>query len=145
MKDFDDLLPAVGEMGRYQIGLFVIMCIPAAFPAAFLAFNQVFLSLTPDHWCRIPDLDNLSDKTYLKHLAIPVNPDGSFDSCYQYDVNFTQVIIDNGYAWPKDPNTTWPIKECQNGWDYDQSDFKNTLVTEVGYYRSLCQPKANVI
>jgi hypothetical protein len=50
--DFDAILPHVGEMGRYQICLYLLMCIPATLPAAFLAFNQVFLSATPTHWCR---------------------------------------------------------------------------------------------
>jgi hypothetical protein len=39
--DFDALLPHIGEMGRYQMILYLLMCIPATLPAAFLAFNQV--------------------------------------------------------------------------------------------------------
>ena len=54
--DFDDILPHVGEMGRYQLALYLLMCIPATLPAAFLAFNQVFLSATPTHWCRVKHL-----------------------------------------------------------------------------------------
>merc|ERR1719331_1395883 len=54
--DFDALLPHVGEMGRYQLALYLLMCIPATLPAAFLAFNQVFLSATPSHWCKIDHL-----------------------------------------------------------------------------------------
>ena len=54
--DFDEILPHVGEMGRYQLALYLLMCIPATLPAAFLAFNQVFLSATPTHWCREPHL-----------------------------------------------------------------------------------------
>ena len=48
------------------------MCIPATLPAAFLAFNQVFLSATPDHWCNVTELSNsgLSDRR-IKNLAIP--------------------------------------------------------------------------
>jgi hypothetical protein len=45
--DFDAMLPHIGEMGRYQITLYLMMCIPATLPAAFLAFNQVFLSAEP--------------------------------------------------------------------------------------------------
>ena len=54
--DFDDFLPLIGSNGAYQKGLFISMCGPASFPAAFLAFSQVFLSYTPDHWCHIPEL-----------------------------------------------------------------------------------------
>ena len=35
------VLPHIGEMGVYQITLFMLLCIPATLPAAFLAFNQV--------------------------------------------------------------------------------------------------------
>ena len=31
--DFDSILPHVGEMGIYQMGLFLLMCIPACLPA----------------------------------------------------------------------------------------------------------------
>ena len=54
--DFDAILAHVGEMGRYQLALYLLMCIPATLPAAFLAFNQVFLSATPSHWCKIDHL-----------------------------------------------------------------------------------------
>jgi len=39
--DFDAILKHIGEMGRYQQILYIMMCIPATLPAAFLAFNQV--------------------------------------------------------------------------------------------------------
>lgn len=66
--DFDALLPHIGEMGRYQITLYLLMCIPATLPAAFLAFNQVFLSATPEHWCHVEPLvqANLS----LDHIKV---------------------------------------------------------------------------
>ena len=35
--DFDAMLPHIGEMGRYQLGLYLMMCVPATLPAAFLA------------------------------------------------------------------------------------------------------------
>ena len=41
-----------------QMVLYLLMCIPATLPAAFLAFNQVFLSATPEHWCRVGALAN---------------------------------------------------------------------------------------
>jgi hypothetical protein len=39
--DFDAILKHIGEMGTYQLVLYLMMCIPATLPAAFLAFNQV--------------------------------------------------------------------------------------------------------
>lgn len=58
--DFDDLLPHIGEFGRYQKILFFLM-IPFAFFVAFVYFAQIFITLVPEeHWCRVPELDDLT-------------------------------------------------------------------------------------
>lgn len=58
--DFDDLLPHVGEFGRYQQTLFLLM-IPFAFFVAFVYFSQIFITLVPEeHWCKVPELENLT-------------------------------------------------------------------------------------
>lgn len=60
IMDFDDLLPHVGEFGRYQKILFLLM-IPFAFFVAFVYFSQIFITLVPEeHWCRVPELMNLT-------------------------------------------------------------------------------------
>lgn len=58
--DFDDLLPHIGEFGRYQKILFLLM-IPFAFFVAFVYFSQIFITLVPDeHWCFVPELAHLT-------------------------------------------------------------------------------------
>lgn len=57
--DFDDVLVQIGERGRYQLVMYYLLCIPATVPAAFLAFSQVFVSASPDHWCRLPSLEHV--------------------------------------------------------------------------------------
>lgn len=58
--DFDDLLPHIGEFGKYQKILFLLM-IPFAFFVAFTYFTQIFITLTPEqHWCRVPELEHLT-------------------------------------------------------------------------------------
>ena len=52
--DFDDLLPHVGEFGRYQKLLVWLVCLPACIPCGFHAFNQLFMANVPDHWCKSP-------------------------------------------------------------------------------------------
>ncbi|EDW33378.1 GL15543 [Drosophila persimilis] len=57
--DFDDILPLIGEFGRYQKILFICM-IPFSFFVAFVYFSQIFLTLIPEqHWCHVPELDGL--------------------------------------------------------------------------------------
>ena len=67
-----------------------------------------------------------------------------------YQPNWTQVLIvsifvwiskkvlaifnlfqENGNELPQNPDTNWTVVECQHGWEYDKSEFVNTLVTEV--------------
>lgn len=97
--DFDEVLVHVGEKGRYQNIMYYLLCIPATLPAAFLAFSQVFVSASPEHWCRIPELDNMTDLMSLeerKALSLPytVKSDGRriYSKCHMYDVNYTEII-----------------------------------------------------
>ena len=109
--------------------------------------HQVFLSAEPDHWCHVPELVNYS-QTYsnmslghIKRLAIPRVDLGAeradvvmYEKCVQYDVNFTEVFVRNGYKWPKRADPSWNKSPCKHGWDYDHSEYKDTLVTEVRSY-----------
>lgn len=136
--DFDSVLEYLGAEGRYQTVLYYLLCIPATIPAAFLAFNQVFLSATPSHWCHIPDLANLTEEN-RKALGIPF--DGTkFSECTMYHVDYSKIIPENilNGNWTIDKasilslvNSTWPITECMYGWEYDKSQYDATLVTEV--------------
>lgn len=142
--DFDAMLPYIGEMGRYQMVLYLLMCIPATLPAAFLAFNQVFLSADPNHWCHVPALTNYSQQygnlslSHIKRLSIPRVNLGKgrediviYEKCLQYDVNFTKIYEENGRKWPKRADKSWPKSPCKVGWVYDHSEYKDTLVTEL--------------
>ena len=63
IKSFDEILSYVGEAGRYQVFLFIIL-LPFAFVYTFLYFGQFFMTLLPEeYWCHVPELDdtNLSD------------------------------------------------------------------------------------
>ncbi|KYN04915.1 Organic cation transporter 1 [Cyphomyrmex costatus] len=127
--DFDEVLVHVGEKGRYQNIMYYLLCIPATLPAAFLAFSQVFVSASPEHWCRIPELENMTDLMSLeerKALSLPytVKSDGRrvYSKCHMYDVNYTEII---------DFSPDWPIVKCRYGWNYDTRDYDSTLVTEL--------------
>ena len=75
---------------------------------------------------------------HIKRLAIPRVDLGAeradvvmYEKCVQYDVNFTEVFVKNGYKWPKRADPSWSKSPCKHGWDYDHSEYKDTLVTEV--------------
>jgi hypothetical protein len=42
--DLDELLPLIGEFGKYQKLLLWFICLPACIPCGFCAFNQVFMA-----------------------------------------------------------------------------------------------------
>lgn len=155
--DFDEVLVHVGEKGKYQNIMYYLLCIPATLPAAFLAFSQVFVSASPDHWCKIPELENMTHFLTLeerKALSLPFvkKSDGKFkySRCTMYDVNYTSVVEswlgralsenatdDSEYRLrgrlPPPPvgNPDWPITKCRHGWVYDTRDYDSTLVTEL--------------
>lgn len=130
--DFDDLLPHVGEFGRYQKILFLLM-IPFAFFVAFVYFSQIFITLVPEeHWCYVPELQHLSVEE-RRALAIPVDEslagdfatgvgDGAetivYSKCTMYAVNFTEVLANN----IRKPDPSWPTQPCRNGWEYNFTD-----------------------
>lgn len=68
----DDILPTIGEFGKYQKLLVFGICLPACIPCGFCAFNQLFMADTPeDYWCKIPELLNISSVEQRKYLALP--------------------------------------------------------------------------
>ncbi|XP_052860354.1 carcinine transporter [Anopheles cruzii] len=126
--DFDDLLPHVGEFGRYQKILFLLM-IPFAFFVAFVYFSQIFITLVPEeHWCYVPELQHLSVED-RRALAIPVEESldfgptlegeaTSYSKCSMYAVNFTEVLANN----IRKPDPSWPTQPCRHGWEYNYTD-----------------------
>lgn len=71
----DELLPIIGEFGRYQKLLLFLICLPACIPCGFCAFNQLFMTDVPeDFWCAIPELHNLT-VDQRKEIGIPFERD----------------------------------------------------------------------
>ncbi|KFB49337.1 AGAP006609-PA-like protein [Anopheles sinensis] len=88
--DFDDLLPHVGEFGRYQKILFLLM-IPFAFFVAFVYFSQIFITLVPEeHWCHVPELQHLSVEERKPARVLEVN--GPIDD------SSNRIILQSGRA-----------------------------------------------
>jgi len=56
LETFDDILPYVGDFGRYQ-RLLLLALLPYSVAYATLYFSQFFLTLVPqEHWCRTEEL-----------------------------------------------------------------------------------------
>ncbi|XP_063632714.1 solute carrier family 22 member 13-like [Cydia splendana] len=128
IKDFDDLLPLVGEFGWYQRLLFLMM-IPYAFFFAFVYFGQIFMTLVPEqHWCYVKELQNLTVEQ-RRHLSIP-RLDDKYHKCLVYDVDWTKVI-QHGVS---EPDTKWPTKKCEKQWEYNFTDVPyETIATQLNW------------
>ncbi|XP_022218690.2 organic cation transporter protein [Drosophila obscura] len=126
--DFDDILPLIGEFGRYQKILFICM-IPFSFFVAFVYFSQIFLTLIPEqHWCHVPELDGLDVEARLA-LSIPMM-NGEYNNCYMYDVNYTEIMAQGKVM--ADPK--WPKVKCRNGWSYNYTEIPySTVATEQNW------------
>lgn len=127
--DVDVLLAGCGAFGRYQTFLSFLLCFPFCFYLAFVVFGQVFLSLEPDHWCRVPELANLSVAD-RKTLAIPPETEDGrerFSRCRQYDVNWTEVLREDNRTLP--PDDRRPTLPCVRGWEYDLDEMYDTPVS----------------
>ncbi len=57
--DFDDLIPIIGNFGKYQIILFLLLG-PFTVFFVFVYFTQIFITLIPEkYWCSVPELEHL--------------------------------------------------------------------------------------
>ncbi|XP_073836261.1 solute carrier family 22 member 13-like [Musca autumnalis] len=121
--DFDDILPMIGEFGKYQKILFICM-IPFAFFVAFIYFSQIFLTLIPEqHWCSVPELESIPLEERLA-LSIPRMDNGDYHNCFMYNVNYTDLLAKG--IRKADP--TWPRVACMHGWSYNFTEIPYTTV-----------------
>ncbi|CAH1130957.1 unnamed protein product [Ceutorhynchus assimilis] len=135
LMDLDDILPQIGEFGKYQKLMLWLICLPACFPCGFGAFNQLFMTDVPDYWCRVPELNNLTVEE-RKNWSIP-KINNTFVQCQRYAINYTELLreIDNGYQ--RDSNkTVWPIESCKDGYEYDTSVIYSSIVID---YDLVCE------
>ncbi|XP_070386787.1 beta-alanine transporter-like isoform X2 [Dermacentor albipictus] len=133
--DLDELLPEIGAFGPYQKWTYFLLCIPATLPSVFTLFNSIFVSATPRHWCRVPEMEALGEAfppALLVELSIPRRAGRGFESCRMYDLNYTALVhrvLDEG-TLPQ-PNESWPTRACDDGWVYDATYYDDTLVTQM--------------
>ncbi|CAH1998802.1 unnamed protein product [Acanthoscelides obtectus] len=87
----DDILPIVGEFGTYQKLMLWLVCLPACFPCGFGAFNQLFMADVPKHWCRVPQLENITTIEQMRNLSIPFE-NGEYAECKRYAVDWYELV-----------------------------------------------------
>ncbi|KAG8443524.1 hypothetical protein GDO86_012069 [Hymenochirus boettgeri] len=125
MADFAEILKNVGEFGLFQ-KLLVLMISFLSFVNAFHMFSQVFMGISVPHHCNTDWIlkinPNLTEEQKLNY-TIPKNGEGAYEQCVMY----TPVEWDMESIEMYGLNST---TTCRDGWVYDTSEQKSTLVTE---------------
>lgn len=124
---YDDVIPFLGEFGKYQKRIYFLLCLPAI-PCAFHKLAGVFLLATPDHRCLLPF--EQPNATFNDLTQLQQNVSYTFDSlkskwssCDYRNADYTEEYL----------NGTLPLvtdtKPCEK-WVYDNSFYKSSTVTE---------------
>ena len=56
----------------------------------------------------------------------------TYSRCHMYNVtDWAAVLSEHGGEWPEEPQQDWQVVPCQHGWNYDKTEYRDTLVTLV--------------
>ncbi|XP_006822653.1 organic cation transporter protein-like [Saccoglossus kowalevskii] len=128
-RKFDDILVYLGEFGTYQKCCYYLLCLMAILPACH-AFAQVFLAAETDHWCHVPEFNEVKCslnnsvpfcQDMMKNLSIPLEE--SSDQCGD------GLVYSNCERYENMTYTNDTI-ECDHGWIYDRSQYKSSIFQE---------------
>uniref|UniRef100_A0A8C3XTK7 Solute carrier family 22 member 13 n=1 Tax=Chelydra serpentina TaxID=8475 RepID=A0A8C3XTK7_CHESE len=125
MTDFGEILRTVGDFGRFQKCLVLLISL-ACSSIAFHMFGQLFMVMHVPHHCDTSWIHEISPnltKEQQLNLTIPRNTPGSYKECHMY----TPVDQDIDSILAYGLNST---EKCQKGWIYP-SEQEQTLVTQV--------------
>ena len=134
---FDSVLGIVGEFGRFQKCI-VALKTYAVFPVVWLLMGEVFLAAVPKHHCSIHGLEHLNiSRDILLNLTLPMEEkDGSLtrSQCRRYDMDYGNMTTEGAYQMLRElqiKNASLPPTVGCDTWDYDRSQYKTSIVTEV--------------
>lgn len=118
----DVLQEAVGDFGRWQAGISLLMAL-LKLPVAWFQLSIIVLEAHTDFWCARPHnlYGNLTVEEW-QNLSHPRVENGGYDACRIYDLNYTSDLA--GDAAERGGTVT-----CQK-WEYSREVFKENIVTE---------------
>lgn len=122
---YEDVLKHLGEFGRYQKRIYLLLCLPAISCALHKLVN-VFLQAKAKHRCQLPfEYKNASYFLPVDelHMSYPWDESvGNWSSCLRLDTNFTLDYFHHGI--PADSTV-----KCDT-WIYDKSVYKSSTVMQ---------------
>ncbi|XP_030833206.1 organic cation transporter protein [Strongylocentrotus purpuratus] len=130
--ELDDALKSLGDFGRYQTIVYVLICLVGQLTQSWHMLAIGFLGAVPEHHCQIPPVggpaDDVGDPWNHYYPLEPGKVDGEDpvnSSCSRY-VNFTAGNATEG---------------CTDGWIYDEELYGKTIATE---WNLVCDEKGKV-
>lgn len=135
---FEDILAQIGDEGPFQIWLMALLLLPTSLFNPF--YDSIILMATPDHWCRVSDLEKLP-QSVQQQLIRPANSSGKDATCFRYDINYQSIrsMTDlQSYLVSSTNYSTLgevPVVRCSDGYLYDQSLYSET---PISWYNFVC-------
>ncbi|XP_068085603.1 organic cation transporter protein isoform X2 [Anabrus simplex] len=122
---YEDILRRLGEFGRYQQRIYLLLCLPAI-SCALHKLSGVFLQAKADHRCLLPyEGENATYNLPGWELNMTLPWDSKkkrWSSCRRLDANFSRQYMESG-------SPASSSVKCEN-YVYDHSQFSSSAVTE---------------
>ncbi|XP_073078764.1 solute carrier family 22 member 13 isoform X3 [Manis javanica] len=117
MAQFAQVLAEIGDFGRFQVRLLILLSVPN-FLSAFYMFAQVFMVLDEAHHCSVAWVKNhtlnLSAAEQLA-LGVPLDATGSPEPCLMFRPPPNSASLEDILSHRFNETQT-----CQAGWDYPE-------------------------
>lgn len=129
--DFDAITTQLGEFGRYQKFLYLLVCLTAAIVGLFAVMGGIILA-TPEHRCKIPGLENdtfeiqseAHQELIRRYIPPSADPLLTYAQCNLYSFNSSFVTYDN---LSRPINAT--LQKCTS-WVYSYDIFEETVASK---------------
>ncbi|KAK9869662.1 hypothetical protein WA026_003410 [Henosepilachna vigintioctopunctata] len=96
--DLDDMLEEIGELGRYQITVYLLVCIPVLFGAAN-SLSYVFTAGVPNYRCYVPECEDPHSTSYdTPWLKWAVPPDTTTNQLVDFKPSSCDRYIPHSYV-----------------------------------------------
>uniref|UniRef100_A0A3B4G6H2 Solute carrier family 22 member 5-like n=1 Tax=Pundamilia nyererei TaxID=303518 RepID=A0A3B4G6H2_9CICH len=134
MTDYETSTAFLGEWGCFQQQVFFLLSL-TVIPNGLTGLSTVFLADTPSHHCLIPAQLNLTPA--WRNSSIPLEQESSQGGalvrsrCSRYKLVDILSFSEKGLLPDVDVNlSTVPKESCLDGWEYDQSIYISTIISE---------------